>query len=368
MDTLFRKHRSRTSGSTTPAAPSPSLEVAGVPYSQLPAAQPIPTVGPSNPIYYASARRDGITVNDVGAPSTNPSLGATGTPSNAYTRPQPSPRPERYSNRTSTADRERISNDDGHKTGHSAAIILDDEASEILNQGLERSSSRNQQHQLAEFGGSRHPYAAAARDPDSVSIRTVSSVNSTKRDLGRYPSFGPSDSRVSISSRSTHTLVTPRSAGPTTYPSYVAPSTSNLAGSRLSEEFHLSRPNDEEVNKLFQQLIETRNVDDHSTSTPSLTRTSVSSQATVAQGTANLPADIKWQMIEADARARYDAEQHKRRKEDEMLRSGKASKRGTASAVVKNSPEWFLKKILDGSITSQHISTLTVSLRTQPYE
>lgn len=71
-------------------------------------------------------------------------------------------------------------------------------------------------------------------------------------------------------------------------------------------------------------------------------------------------------MVESDARARWDANRAARRKEEELLRSGKA-KRGTG-VIVKNSPEWFLRKILDGALTLQHLSTLQVSLRTSPLE
>jgi cytokinesis protein len=379
MDTIFRKHRTRSSASTssTPHAQSTSpTQVAGIPYSQIPATHPAPVAVHSPSTFSFSGNRNnasGITVNDVGAPSTNPSLSSNGTMFNIHARSTtiPPPSPHGSTNRTSAgSDIRRL---DAHSFSPSNASHMESSASEILyhNALQPRPPSREHQYQLAEFGGSRHPYAAG-RDADAASIRTVSSfnstVNSSKRDLGRYPSFEPSDPRGSVSSRSGHTLVTPRAPGPSNYSPSVSSFPSNLVGSRLSEEFVFTRPSDEKVNELFQQLIANRNVDEHSISAPLASRQSAASQASVAQTAANLPVDIKWQMVESDARSRYDAAKQTRRKEEELLRSGKAGKRGTANAVVKNSPEWFLKKVLDGTITTQHITTLTVSLRTQPYE
>jgi cytokinesis protein len=94
-------------------------------------------------------------------------------------------------------------------------------------------------------------------------------------------------------------------------------------------------------------------------------RTSGSSNPAVApSAAASLHIEMKWQMVESDARARWEAAKDVRRKEEEVLRSGK--KRTTV--VVKNSPEWFLKKMLDGNLTKEHLGSLQVSLRSFPVE
>lgn len=397
MDTLFRsKHRSRNSASSTAVpqlthASSPTDLTGSVPYSQIPSSHPPPVAGPSTSTLSFGSRRDGgtISVQDVGAPNTNPSL-ADGVPFNLHARgsvPPPSPRrseKSRQSSRTSTATdtggrlsiNDTVRRSDQGGTRYSPPAVLADSASINGFQFAGPSVQRVPSHgpaQLAEFGGQQHPYAAAARDPDAMSIRSVSSVNSTNRgdapirDLGRYPSF--TDSRGSLSSRSTHTLVTPRSTGA---PSHYSPSvnsfSSNIAGTRVSEEFHFPRPPDHEIDDLFQRLVESRNPGNGSAGPAVNARASTSSQLNIAKTAASLPIDTKWQMVEGDARARYEAARAKRRKEEELVRTGKIAKRGTAGAVMKNSPEWFLKKCLDGTLTVEHVKTLIISLRTQPLE
>lgn len=335
MDTLFRsKHRGRNSASSTSTSlPSPTDLTASVPYNQIPTSHPPPIAGPST----SFAR--GISVNDVGAPSTNPSLGIDGQAFNLHRPAPPSPRRSEKS-RTSTRN--------------SSSTDVDRVDSPDLTRNGTRSSNRQQP--MAEFGGPRHPYAAA-RDTDNMSIRTVSSIGSNRdmapvRDLGRYPSFA-TDPRGSVSSRSTHTLVTPRSN--------YAPS-----NPRLSEEYSFARPPDYEIDRMFEELISTRNVDSIGPSTSRSSVSSTNTQANLAKTTATMSVEVKWQMVESDHRARWDAAKMRQRKEEELLRSGKASKRATT--VVKNSPEWFLKKCLDGTLTADHVRTLSVSIRTQPYE
>jgi len=253
---------------------------------------------------------------------------------------------------------------------YSPPAVHHDGASGIRYQGpsVQRISSRSTTPQMGEFGGPRHPFANQPRDADTMSIRTVSSISSQRgggdsmlnRDLGRYPSFtGSQSSRVAPA---------PRSTGSSNYSPSIATFSSNIASSRLSEEFHFPRPNDAEVDELFQRLLQTRNLEEIPSGTTMSSRNSATSQINIAKTAASLSTDIKWQMIEADARTRHDAAKEVRRKEEEMIRSGKVAKRGTASAVMKNSPEWFLKKVMDGTITTAHISTLTVSLRSQPLE
>jgi len=187
------------------------------------------------------------------------------------------------------------------------------------------------------------------------------------RDLGRYPSFTVDSA---VSSRSHNTGNAPRAAaGPSKYSPSISSFQSNIANSRLSEEYHFPRPSDAEVDRLFQNLLDTRNIDEHPSSGPALSsRASNLSQINIAKTAANLPVDIKWQMVESDARAKHDAAKQSRRREEEMAKSGRVVKKGTAPAVQKNSPQWFLKKIMDGSINPSHFSTLGVSIRTQPKE
>lgn len=156
------------------------------------------------------------------------------------------------------------------------------------------------------------PPSARPRDSDTMSIRSMASTTSMlpNRDLGRYPSFTESRSRV-------------------------------------TEE---PRPPDAQVELEFSRLLNERELV-NPRSVPSISsRQSISSITDVSKSTASLTVDQKWQMVKADAQARQSRSDEKK------------------TGVVKNTPEWFLRKILDGSVTVQHMATLFVSLRTMPLE
>lgn len=155
-----------------------------------------------------------------------------------------------------------------------------------------------------------------ARDSDAGSIRSMASSTSMlpNRDLGRYPSF--TESRQP----------------------------------RASEDFTVVRPPDAQVEAEFQRLLDERELVNPRTVPSISSRQSISSMTDVSKSTASLTVDQKWQMLKADAQARQTRSDDKK------------------SGVVKNSPEWFLRKILDGSVTVQHMATLFVSLRTMPLE
>ena len=395
MATIFRnKNRSRASASsaTSNDGPSPTNLTSSVPYSQIPSSHPPPVAGPSTSTisFGASRREGGLSVHNIGAPNTNPGLVSDGTMFNAHNRrsgsgmPPPSPRKSGRSKDSTSLSAataggtgsSRRSTDEGTRrlTAESGTSSQDmalsngfQQPSPSITLDLDRSSPS-----IQEFGGKRQPYAAAAADPDNMSIRTVSSANSAHpdlqaahRDLGRYPSF--TDSRASVSSRNSNAMPGPRTALSPYAPS-INSASPGFAGSRVSEEFHFPRPDDHGIEEMFQRLLATRDVDARETSLPTVSsRASVSSQINIVNATSSLPIETKWQMLESDARARWEAKKESKRKEDEMVRTGKM-KRGTAGVVLKNSPEWFLKKVLDGTLTTHHLSTLSVSIRTQPLE
>lgn len=180
-----------------------------------------------------------------------------------------------------------------------------------------------------------------ARDSDAASMRSVSSKSSFLQgtDLGRYPSFSESTTSA-------------------TRPSF--PARARPPGvSRVSEEFTPQRPPDPEIEMEFQRLLNDRN--SNTAGVPSLTsRSSVSSVTDISKSAFNLTVEQKWQMVKADYQGKKELDQ---RKKEEEVRSGKKR-----SAALKNSPEWFLKKFLDGTVTAQHVQMLHVAMRTSPLE
>jgi len=383
MDTIFKnRNRTRTSASSASAS-TVSLNdfSASVPYNQLPSAYPPPVAGPStSTISLVNSGRDYVwRKEDVSAPLSNPGLNDAGTPTGQERRQEGAILPRSARRREKVRESLRRSNmtDPGgggdSPEGGVRRATSDVSASNGLRYqppsiilGMGRSPTPTH-----EFGSqSRHPYAASIhRNSDSTSIRTVSSVSSQQPILeGRYPSF----SQTSLSSR--HSTTTPNGRSSTSGPSsYIAPAHnlgSSMAVNRLFEEFTFPRPPDVEVENLFQQLLENRDLDTSHTQVPSISSrnsTSSISYTNIARTTTSLPVETKWQMVESDARAQWEQEKDKRRKEDELIRSGRA-KPGTAGVHVKNSPEWFLKKVLNGTLTTQHLMTLNVSLRTLPLE
>jgi cytokinesis protein len=76
----------------------------------------------------------------------------------------------------------------------------------------------------------------------------------------------------------------------------------------------------------------------------------------------NMTIDQKWSMV-------YNNEHIKWR--DEKAREEQARKHpeaGQVAPIVQDSPEWYIKKFLDKTITAKQASGLSVSIRSKPLE
>jgi cytokinesis protein len=102
-------------------------------------------------------------------------------------------------------------------------------------------------------------------------------------------------------------------------------------------DFVFPRPSDEEIEALFENVVRTRDL-------------------------SNLPPltiDQKWSMVESDERLRFNdekAREEQAKKVPEQSRSG---------MIEEKSPEWYLVKFMDKTITPKDASGLLVSLRGQ---
>jgi len=102
-------------------------------------------------------------------------------------------------------------------------------------------------------------------------------------------------------------------------------------------DFVFPRPSDEEIEALFENVVRTRDL----TNLPPLT------------------IDQKWSMVESDERLRFNdekAREEQAKKVPEQSRSG---------MIEERSPEWYLVKFMDKTITPKDASGLLVSLRGQ---
>lgn len=98
-----------------------------------------------------------------------------------------------------------------------------------------------------------------------------------------------------------------------------------------NEAFNFPRPEtDAEIEALFENVRRTRDF-------PNLPR--------------DLTIDQKWHLVYNDEHIRWDKE---RQKEEQSRKSG---------AVIPDSPEWYLKKFVDKTITAKQVQSLGVSLR-----
>ena len=127
----------------------------------------------------------------------------------------------------------------------------------------------------------------------------------------------------------------------------VAPSVMDmLPGSSSSSssmtEFSMERPRDDRVvEEMFHELMLKRGY----TSLPEPARRQLMAK----------PVMGKWTMIYQDKLADWQAEQKRR-----------AAALGSGKDLDEDSPQWYVKKIMEGNITAKQLASLVVSLRTQP--
>lgn len=101
-----------------------------------------------------------------------------------------------------------------------------------------------------------------------------------------------------------------------------------------AEEFHFPRPDsDEEIEVLFQEIKRSLDLGDN---------------------LPNMTVDQKWAMV-------YNAEQL--RWSEERKQTKKQAEAGFAAPFVEGSPEWYIQRFMDRTITMRQASSLEVSLR-----
>lgn len=110
-------------------------------------------------------------------------------------------------------------------------------------------------------------------------------------------------------------------------------------------EFHFPRPSDSEIDALFEDVKATRDL-----------------------GPLNdkLSPDQKWLIVVSDEQARWIEDKKRAESEAARNRSIMMGQTPAASTYSKDSPEWYLKKFMDKTITHKHVASLCVSLRTMP--
>jgi cytokinesis protein len=178
---------------------------------------------------------------------------------------------------------------------------------------------------MTDFG--QFPYTGSSpgyplNSPTSAGMRPPSSANMASRTEGsnrgsRYPpSLASADSQTHFSHLSQHFY--------------------HRHGSQ--DDFNFPRPdNDEDIEALFENVKRTRDLGDMP----------------------HLSVDQKWHMVYNDEHIRWKEEKSR---EDQTRRQNET---GQPASIVENTPEWYIKKFLDKTITAKQASSLLVSLRSK---
>jgi len=304
MDSLFGRKKNRPrqfSGSIQ------GLDERSVPYHKLGPAPRTPI-----PVGTTNQGLRGATTNVISAPITNPTLTTNGTEFNTFQRPRDrtysSARPPQGSTSPSTSVANTDStlyNDSDKRSQHHSKYSLSDAST----------SSGPMSPSMTDFGHF-HP-----------------SHNGSNTQTARPPSrTSRSDGRIS---QYTHSL-----AGSEHLAHYSTHLSNQLHLHRHNpgEEFFFPRPeNDEDIEALFENITRMRDLGP----------------------LPNLSVEQKWNMVYSDEQIRWKEE---RQREEQAKKQGES---GQPASIVEGTPEWYIKKFLDRTITPKQISSLEVSLRSK---
>ena len=309
MDTIFGRKKSRLRQSSLSGQ-----DLHSVPYDSV-------TPGPPVPV-----SRQAV-VSNISAPITNPTLTTNGTSLNVH------------SMQRSRAARERVYAATATSTPRSASphtSIVTDDSSTLYSESADSISNPplSSARKLRQSGSSSGRRSPSSHDsfhslPPLPTTATLSSpppqtsVSATLR-----PSSSSTTRSDNRSSRSTFQTEPHSSHSHHHFPHLHRHTT---------VDFDFPRPSDEEIEARFQIVVRTRDL-------------------------SNLPPltiEQKWSMVESDERLRFNEEkarEEQAKKVPEQSRSG---------MIEERSPEWYLVKFMDRTITPKDASGLLVSLRGQ---
>lgn len=313
METFFkRKTRPRQSSGS---ALGQDLGERSVPYSQLAPARNIPVA--------VSTVSHGMRSNlgpVISAPITNPTLTPNGTELNKFAQSRTRTERERvYLDATGASPYAPGSPSASVSTADSSTIYSDSEAISTKRpvRAYRQSGSGSS---LTDFGvpsptspnGRHRPLLA---DPNATIRPTSTMTTSTSRSEKRVSQYtglaSPEFSNRHLSTISQH-----------------------LSRLVSSEEFVFNRPeSDEEIRRMFEDVIRSRGSHDK---------------------IPNLGVDQMWGMVYNDAHMTWK----------EMRNQEEQAKKTTPGQPVQGTPEWYIRKFLDRTMTPKQATGLEVTLRT----
>jgi cytokinesis protein len=290
--------------------------------SELGASTPYDELAPSprTPIHVGTTSQAlrGSVPSVISAPITNPTLTTDGTEFNLYTmhrsrqeRDQlynsyPATRPISPTNSPSTADSSTVYSESDKTHSHQRSTTSVSETSV---------SSGRMSPSVSDFGG----YHSQRKGFNQQTTRPTSRTT-TRSD------------RMSTNTRSIVSDTPPNHHHST----HVGNAIHAVRHGIYAEEFHFPRPdNDEEIEVLFQEIK--RSLD--------------------LGNMPNMNIDQKWQMVYNAEHLRWNEE---RRREQQTK---KQAETGHSAPYVEGTPEWYMQRFMDRTITPKQASSLEVSLR-----
>jgi cytokinesis protein len=305
MDTIFGRKKTRLRQSSLSGQ-----DLHSVPYESV-------TPGPPVPV-----SRQAV-VSNISAPITNPTLTTNGTTLNVHTMQRSRAARERVYAATSTS---RSSSPHASIVTDDSSTLYSESADSISNPHM---SSARKLRQSGSSSGRRSP-------SNHDSFHSLPPIPSTA-----FPSPPPPPPSTSATLRpsSSSTTRSDNRSSRATFQTEPHSSHSHHLFPHLHRhttlDFDFPRPDDEEIEARFQIVVRTRDL----TNLPPLT------------------IDQKWSMVESDERLRFNEEkarEEQAKKVPEQSRSG---------MIEERSPEWYLVKFMDRTITPKDASGLLVSLR-----
>ena len=321
MDTFFGKKKNRPRQSSV----SGELSEHSIPYDKLnvPGRTPIPVGTVSQGLRTSAAS------NNISAPITNPTLTNDGTELNLHAMQRSRSERERLYPQSKTLGSSPFMSPSTSSTTlysdtpSTASTSFTTVTNSSRLRRSEASSSGRQSPSMVDFGN----FSPSSQPPPSP----YNAVNGTTRPTS------------TVSART-------ESNRGSKYATSLAPSESWQSHySHASQLFHLKhgaqdgfefpRPSDEEVDALFHRVMMARNISD----------------------IPDMPIDQKWQIVYNDEQLRWKDE---KKLEEAAKKHMETRQTPSSTTFAKDSPEWYLQRVLDLTITQKQAAGLLVSLRT----
>lgn len=329
MDSIFGR-KSKAHKSRQPSLSGLDLNERSVPYDKLGPAprSPLPVGTVSQGL------RGGLptTTSVISAPITNPTLTTNGTEFNLYNIQKSKADRERAYALAYEANAARPGSPTASVSTADSSTLYNDSSSATIT-GIPKTPNKSRRSEASSSSGRRSP--------------TITDFGQFPGSPATYalPSPGLGGARP-MSSATTATRMDGIYRG-----SRYAPSTSSESQPHFShlsqhfyhrhgnqDDFSFPRPdNDEDIEALFENVKRTRDLGDMP----------------------NLSTEQKWHMVYNDEHIRWKEE---RTREDQTR---KQTETGQPASIVENTPEWYIKKFLDKTITAKQAGSLLVSLRSK---